>query len=90
MAHTPGEWKAEPWGDPRWVVATETGFICSTLINDEANATAIAALPDLLEACGSAVWLLNNRHNKDSAQWERYAQAAEEDLLAAIAKARGA
>ena len=47
------------------------------------------AAPDLLAACGSAVWVLNNRHNKNSQQWEDYAQAAEDDLRAAIAKAKG-
>ena len=49
----------------------------------------LAAAFGLFAACGSAIWVLNNRHNKDSHQWEVYARAAEDDLRAAIAKAKG-
>ena len=37
-------------------------------------------LPDLVAACGSAHWVLENRHNQDTAQWEEYAKAALDDL----------
>ena len=66
---------------------------CADRVNDSdieyTRARVQTAAPDLLAACGSALWVLNNRHNKDAAQWERYAQAAEKDLRAAIAAARG-
>lgn len=40
----------------------------------------------LLAACGSAIWVLENRHNKDSVKWDEYARAAIEDLRNAIAE----
>jgi len=47
------------------------------------------AYNDLLAAVGSAIWVLNNRHNKDKPEWEGFAVAAEEDCCRALAKAKG-
>ena len=45
------------------------------------------AAPDLLAAAGGANFVLINRHNKNSAQWEALAQAALDDIRDAIAAA---
>lgn len=47
-----------------------------------------AANAKLLAGVGSALWVLNNRHNKNDPKWEEYAAAAEKDCRAAIAKAK--
>ncbi len=97
MAHTPGPWWVQVVENigvgifgTRGTLGEPVAQVYSPFEDVlQANATLIAAAPEMLKACGSAVWLLNNRHNKDAAQWEQYAKAAEEDLQAAIAKARG-
>lgn len=38
----------------------------------------------LREALGSCLWVLNNRHNAGTPQFEEYAQAAEADARAAL------
>ena len=45
---------------------------------------AITEIETLRRACGSAIWLLSNRHNKDAAVWEQMAQATMKDLRAAV------
>ena len=47
----------------------------------------IKAAPALLEALGSARFVLVNRANADLPEWEQYAVAALEDIDAAIAAA---
>ena len=65
-----------------WATQTLQGDLLCGVMEDWAGL--IANVPELVKACGSAIWLLENRHNKDVAQWERYAQATMDDLRRAL------
>ncbi len=87
MSHTPGPWERIPSWPPRIMapdgVAITDVFTGRQNHENEANASLIAAAPDLLAACEAAMKL-----------WDRHETIAptqgEADLVrAAIAKAKG-
>jgi hypothetical protein len=88
--HTPGPWFVTP-DDFAVYEKDEYGYrgdtICTVPAGDPAiraaNARAIAALPDLLEACQTLATLL------DTDDWFATGRLAVEQARAAIAKARG-
>ena len=41
---------------------------------------------EMYKALGSAVWVLDNRHNKNLPEWEEYAAVAEAEARAVLAK----
>jgi hypothetical protein len=65
-----------------WVTQTIQGeLLCGVMADWE---DLIANVPELARACGSALWVLENRHNKDSVKWDEYARATMEDLRKAL------
>lgn len=82
MGYTPGPWTMDRYSR-EWVVAPDndpSGEVVIARCQSEANASLIAAAPDLLAACEAAVV---------SADYEGKADFIRAKLLAAIAKARG-
>lgn len=93
MAHTPGPWTINEWPQPAWSIgvgAVGTALICRVMLRDvsinehKANATLIAAVPDLLVAAEYAEALIQARTVKGARE-----VIALQKLGAAIAKARG-
>lgn len=100
-AHTPGPWEARRIMYPKrldvsFEVSAARGFVCQTIMReiaserevieqDEANATLIAAAPDLLEALKAAELLLDEA----DLDYEAEGAAALRLMRAAIAKAEG-
>jgi hypothetical protein len=87
--HTPGPWK-HAGGTGGWdCVKPKSGglAICNLVENNPANATLIAAAPDLLEACKTANNSLNNYFCIDDTY--EAATLEHKQIRAAIAKATG-
>jgi hypothetical protein len=93
--HTPGPWRVWRDQDPKepvQICGMESDFVCEISginTNREANASLIAAAPELLEAldgflelCGQGVFQVDNCDQGDVIRWTEKARAA-------IAKAKG-
>ena len=80
---TEGPWSAEPheFGGCWWV-KTKDGIIQVAIDNYEANALAIAAVPEMLE---TLEWILDGGWNDGPGSWANLERRVE----AVIAKARG-
>lgn len=86
--HTPGPWRIVRDEDGCFEIADENGLLINKTVarggtTNRANARLIAAAPDLLEACESALIALTNPGS------ENWRQTALTDIRAAIAKAEG-
>jgi hypothetical protein len=95
MSHTPGPWRvSHPVNQVESHVRDESGvLICKCYWPDEsANATLIAAAPDLLEALVRLVDFQSEREPFTDAgmwEWKLKRHNVLDDARAAIAKARG-
>jgi len=60
LAHTPAPWTAATKFDVNGMIVSNDGNVCNVCCMDLANSRLIAAAPELLEACETALNFINS------------------------------